>query len=179
MRLFEQKFIIIQDERKYKQWLYFKGWAVCSSEITFALMPQWLQAKKCIKSPLGVYIDIKLVSPSTLKRGFRGDMRDRVLDRDNRQCLICGVKEIDGGKLTLHHVRPYSVGGETTTRNLVTLCEECNQKVGANEIVGLYDLAELRYGFDPSLMNGHLTEQAWFKIRDISDNLMQTKCEVW
>ena len=47
------------------------------------------------------------------------------------QCVYCG-KSYELHELTLDHVIPRYLGGETTTRNLVPSCRKCNQNKGTN-----------------------------------------------
>ncbi len=61
------------------------------------------------------------------------ETKDKVLERDDYRCQICGVKEKDTpeGKLEMDHSkRPWSKGGATTLHNLQALCKKCNQKKG-------------------------------------------------
>ena len=53
------------------------------------------------------------------------DLRRSVLARDGGCCVFCG--SVDA--LTLHHIRPRSLGGSHTRRNLVTLCRDCHDNV--------------------------------------------------
>lgn len=90
--------------------------------------------------------------------------------------MLCGDTE----QLTMQHVIPYSRGGESTTRNLVTLCNKCNQDLGAEYMPDLYELVQLHHGYDPSLITNPLAELddvRWASF--LSNNLMQTRCEVW
>jgi len=171
--------VVINDNRSYKTWIYLKGWAVVPETTALSLMPQWLKAKECTKSPLGVFTDIELVSPSTLKQYARKGKREIVFGRDAYKCLICGARKEDGVQLTMQHVISFSSGGETTTRNLVTLCTDCQKKVGRERLYRLYEIAGLHYGYDPSLIKNARTNGVLSKAFDLSDNLMQARCEVW
>ena len=82
-------------------------------------------------------------------------------------------------KLTMQHVIPYSMGGETTSRNLVTLCNDCNQKCGVELLTELYDMASLPHGFDPSLVKTPPSQGAIHQEDSLFNNLMQTRYEVW
>lgn len=179
VKLMRTSSVVVNDPSSYKTWIYLKGWAVATESTARTLMPQWLKAKECIKSPLGVYTDIKLVSPSTLKQYARKGKREIVLNRDNNTCLICGAQKEDGVELTMQHVIPFRFGGETTSRNLVTLCTKCNGKVGTDIMYRLYEIADLHYGYDPSLIKNARTKEVISDAFDLSDNLMQTRCEVW
>jgi len=47
--------------------------------------------------------------------------------RDNYTCQYCG-KKLPTNELTLDHVRPRKLGGETNWENIVTCCQDCNAK---------------------------------------------------
>jgi hypothetical protein len=52
-------------------------------------------------------------------------LRFQILRRDNHACRYCGVKAPDV-PLTVDHVVPVALGGETVASNLVTACDPCN-----------------------------------------------------
>jgi len=172
---FSWKDLIIDSQGQYEKWLYRKGWGFISKKYARNYMSQWLKQRECLCSPLRVFTDIALVPPSTLKHYANRGIRRQVIERDKQQCLRCGAKN----ELTMQHVRPHSRGGETTLRNLVTLCHKCNQRCGIEFLTELYDLAGLHHDFDPSLVKKNHTDIALFEASTLSDNLMQTRCEVW
>ena len=51
--------------------------------------------------------------------------KQAVLTRDGRRCVLCGASK----SLTLHHIRPKAIGGDSTQQNLVTVCESCHQAI--------------------------------------------------
>lgn len=53
--------------------------------------------------------------------------RTNVFRRDEYICQYCGI-EFDSAKLTLDHVIPVSRGGKKCWDNIVSACQECNQK---------------------------------------------------
>ncbi len=176
---FGQHLHIIQAEEDYHNWLYKKGWAIVPENMVKSIMPQWLKSAECVKAATQIYTDVEIVSPSALKH-YTGRMRKRhVFERDKNTCLACGAAEEDGVKLTMHHVRPFSRGGETTTHNLVTLCESCNERLGTEEVTELYEKAGLHFSYDHSIIAGRLTRKVRNKAIELSDNLMQTRCEIW
>jgi hypothetical protein len=171
-----QRTMIVTNTHDLKLWLYQKGWAIVPKEVAYTLMPQWLKSKKCITSPLGIYTDIEIVSPSALSRSARGAKRDYILERDKKLCQICERTD----ELTMQHIVPYSRGGESTSRNLVTLCKKCNEGLGTKYLPSLYEVAELHYGYDPSLSNAPIDNRDVFNaVIFLSGNLMQTRCDVW
>lgn len=48
-----------------------------------------------------------------------------ILTRDGFQCAYCG-----GKGTTVDHITPQSKGGENTWENLITACQECNNRKG-------------------------------------------------
>lgn len=59
-------------------------------------------------------------------------LRYMVLNRDRYKCLACGASPSDDKKVNLQidHIIPLSKGGETTIKNLQTLCSICNNGKG-------------------------------------------------
>lgn len=53
---------------------------------------------------------------------MKSQTRRRIHARDGGRCIICGASEA----LTVHHVRPVSLGGAGRDRNLLTLCRSCH-----------------------------------------------------
>ncbi len=50
-------------------------------------------------------------------------IRNRTLERDNRECVNCGA----GSNLVVHHIVPISNQGTNQMSNLATLCRDCHQ----------------------------------------------------
>ena len=67
------------------------------------------------------------VSGKEYQESERGRMqvREYVLQRDERTCQYCGSKK---GKIEVDHVVPRSKNGSDRVSNLVTSCRRCNQK---------------------------------------------------
>jgi len=52
-------------------------------------------------------------------------LRQRILIRDNFTCQYCGIS---GVLMEIDHIIPLSKGGKTISGNLVTACQQCNQR---------------------------------------------------
>lgn len=65
------------------------------------------------------------VSPS--RPPLRAAVRAAVMDRDYRQCQICGTYD----EPTVDHIVPVSAGGSDDLDNLQVLCRSCNSRKGA------------------------------------------------
>lgn len=59
---------------------------------------------------------------------FNRELRERIRDRDNRACQLCGVKE-NGTALNIHHIHYLKSDCEP---DLIALCVRCNSKVNFN-----------------------------------------------
>ena len=65
------------------------------------------------------------MTSSEAKRVWRRAIKEHF----NCTCVYCG-KHYDIKELTLDHIHPRSLGGETLTKNLVASCRKCNQAKG-------------------------------------------------
>jgi ATP-dependent helicase IRC3 len=59
--------------------------------------------------------------------------KEKVKERDGYTCLCCGVNS-RLGILQIDHIKPFSMGGETSIENSQTLCSICNRLKENNEI---------------------------------------------
>ena len=178
-RLFGQRVYRIDQIEDYNIWLYKRGWALIDIEFAQSKMESWLKSAQCIKSAINLFTDVDIVSPSALKHSVNKGRKAYVLSRDGNICLACEANENDGVKMTMQHIKPFSRAGETTSQNLVTLCNDCNQKYGNEEVTRLYERANLHFGYDPSIISGISTKESRIGAFELSDNLMQTRCEIW
>lgn len=178
-KLFGQKLLIIDSVEDYNDWLYKRRWAIVRVEFARNNMAFWLKSAECIKSAINLFTDIEIVSPRAIKHYVNRGVKKHVLTRDSKTCLACGASGKDGVQLTMQHVRPFSKAGETTSQNLVTLCVDCNQRIGIDEVTDLYQKANLHFGYDPSIIRGVSTHKSRDHAWELSDNLMQTRCEIW
>jgi 5-methylcytosine-specific restriction endonuclease McrA len=53
------------------------------------------------------------------------EIREQVLARDGKQCRVCGK----GGRVEVHHIRPWKPGMAHELPNLITLCAACHRQV--------------------------------------------------
>ncbi|RPD83686.1 hypothetical protein EGK76_14820 [Luteimonas sp. 100069] len=176
MRELGQDLGLVDSEASYGRWLYLQGWAVLESAFAQRHMATWLRSRRCLKSALGSFTDVEIASPKTLMRSYRGKAKRQVLARDGNACRVCG-SELN---LTLQHIWPFSAGGETASRNMITLCANCNQAYADQIAPDLYRLAGLAYSHEPSLLKGAADKSTAFRRAvQVSNNLMHTRCEVW
>ena len=63
-------------------------------------------------------------------RAFTAGMRQRVYERQNGKCVICG-KAFEISDMDADHIEPWSKGGKTVEENCQMLCRKCNQEKAA------------------------------------------------
>lgn len=56
--------------------------------------------------------------------------RRNIFKRDNNTCQYCGTRTKNTKNLTVDHVYPKCLGGDSSWTNLVTACVDCNSKKG-------------------------------------------------
>lgn len=54
------------------------------------------------------------------------ELRNKIKERDNYTCQICGKYMPDEVGLHVDHIIPISKGGKTVEQNLQVLCDKCN-----------------------------------------------------
>ncbi|NJN92749.1 MAG: HNH endonuclease [Anaerolineales bacterium] len=60
------------------------------------------------------------------------DLRDRLLEADNRHCVYCHTREANTGQpMTVDHIMPQAQGGQTVFDNLCFACRRCNEFKGS------------------------------------------------
>ncbi|BAZ68811.1 MAG: HNH endonuclease [Pelatocladus maniniholoensis HA4357-MV3] len=59
------------------------------------------------------------------------ETREYLLEKWNRQCAYCGVKDI---ALQIEHIHPRAKGGSNSITNLTLSCSKCNTKKGTKDI---------------------------------------------
>lgn len=57
---------------------------------------------------------------------FSQNLKKQILERDNYQCVICGMGKKEGVELHIDHIKPKDLGGKATLENGQTLCSKHN-----------------------------------------------------
>ena len=102
----------------------FKLWALGKIEILEEADEVWPSQYIDLNVPLVVKLvrfvgHRKYVKPRLARRN--------VYIRDNFTCQYCEEKH-QAGYLTIDHIHPRALGGQTTWKNVVTACQPCNQR---------------------------------------------------
>jgi len=57
---------------------------------------------------------------------FSTELKERLFDRDNYRCVVCGRGPADGVEICADHIKPKDKGGDNSINNGQTLCTEHN-----------------------------------------------------
>ena len=95
-----------------------------------------------------LYNLIAMTSPEA-KRVWRAAIKEYF----NSICVYCG-KSYETNELTLDHVHPKALGGDTVTKNLVPACKCCNHNKGTRHWRDW-----MRESFGIHILREHLIEQ--------------------
>ncbi|BAY63037.1 type III restriction enzyme res subunit [Calothrix brevissima NIES-22] len=82
--------------------------------------------------------------------------KEQIKKRDGCTCLCCGAKEGIKVRLQIDHIKPVSVGGETSLENSQTLCSICNNFKKSHEIDFRINSTQLQR---PKLLNLSLSQK--------------------
>ncbi len=169
--------LFVQNTNDYLLWQFRQGWALIDPGFAKDDMKGWMVPRPCIVDSLGSFTDINIASPSA--KGDRTNVsRPVVLKRSGTKCVLCGKWSEFDKDITMHHVWAFSRGGETTSRNLVPLCQECNQALGTEQVSKLYDLCGIPHNFDVRLLTPESTAEVLAESAKLTKNLMHSRCEL-
>ncbi len=102
-----------------------------------------------IKVEKGIYC----YKPSSVKQrnseNFSVQQKERILNRDNHKCVVCGRGKTEGVELHVDHIKPKDLGGKATMSNGQTLCSQHNflkknlkqTEAGKKMFIRLYEIA--------------------------------------
>jgi ATP-dependent helicase IRC3 len=97
-------------------------------------------------------IDPPIIDPNPDPRELTEEEKEKVKKRDGYICLCCGVDN-RLGKLEIDHIKPFSMGGETSIKNSQTLCNRCNICKNNHEIDFRCNRTKLRVAKNLNLPN--------------------------
>jgi hypothetical protein len=121
--------LVVSNEPHLTVFLALGGSALVEAELAREVFPDSLSPSVAVQDGLIGFKALALVTdPQALRRAPAPKRRMANLNRDHRQCKICGRCPDDHADLQLrvHHVRPWAEGGLTEDANLMTLCHTCH-----------------------------------------------------
>ncbi len=85
----------------------------------------WFISSSTKKFNVPCVVRLKNFQELQKQQGFKFS-RNNIFKRDNFYCLYCGA-QFKESKLTIDHVIPKSLGGDTSWENIVSCCKDCNK----------------------------------------------------
>lgn len=86
-----------------------------------------------------------------LRSEYWKSLREEILEKDHHRCVVCGRKK----NLNVHHLTYDHLGNrEAEWYDLVTLCQDCHQRVHE-----LYDNFEIRHDLEQRLYDANKAQQ--------------------
>jgi 5-methylcytosine-specific restriction endonuclease McrA len=120
-----------------------EGWLAPSLQSRVENIKTWVE-KLCKFAPIKsisqelVRFDMQLMANPDIqgKEYQQGTLagyetREYILEKWNRQCAYCGVKDVP---FQVEHIHPRAKGGSNSITNLTLSCEKCNTKKGTRDI---------------------------------------------
>ena len=71
------------------------------------------------------------INPDAVRVNLPPSLRRAVIERDGRQCGICGKEIVADESIDIDHIKPFSLGGTDTLDNLQVAHARCNRSKGA------------------------------------------------
>lgn len=127
-KLMEEPGMVISAPDDFALFFAYGGHAVVEKQLAEAVVPEWLVPFVSVHEGEWGYVHPNVLPESAMQRAPTPKLRMSIIKRDDFKCRICGRSPKDYGDLELHvhHVRPWSAGGVTEERNLITLCHTCH-----------------------------------------------------
>lgn len=91
--------------------------AICGGKSGCRMRHEGQQMYLCANCAQKIYQD-----HSKIRQKVTSKMRKTVFARDGHKCVKCGKT----AKLTIDHIKPIALGGDSSIGNLQTLCLTCN-----------------------------------------------------
>ncbi len=150
--LFEHPYSVVNDKADLFIFYLLGGHALIESTVAKKYLADVIKPMHCVYSGPYSFLEITNIPDSAKQYAPMPKLRMQVIKRDNGRCLICGRRPADyvDVELHVHHIRPWSRGGLTVEKNLITLCHTCHKGLSPHEDHGLYELVP-ECGYHPNI----------------------------
>lgn len=126
------RFETVRDQTRYKQQNYVKtSYKVSVFDDELAVDWAWLVARNKALEAIDYEATLKEYHVKNQRRLMTPKLRQKIKERDNYTCQICGKYMPDEVGLHIDHIVPVAKGGKTVSSNLQVLCSKCNSSKGA------------------------------------------------
>jgi len=93
---------------------------------TWRAIRRLYQEGKLIKVKKGVYRYDPAFAQDVSLLDFPPDVKEKIFQRDNYRCVVCGLGRKDGVEICADHIVPLDKGGTNAFENGQTLCTQHN-----------------------------------------------------
>lgn len=122
-------FEIVRYQTRYRQKNYMRiPYKVKAVQGTRSLDFQWLSDRYKKLAAIEHVATLKEYESQNQRKLMTRALRERIMERDNYTCQICGKYMPDEIGLQIDHIVPVSRGGKTVPSNLRVLCSKCNAR---------------------------------------------------
>ncbi|MBU3154475.1 HNH endonuclease [Clostridium estertheticum] len=120
--------ILVNEEEDIFLFMLFGGHAIIKKDLCRKFFENIITPSVAINNYDLGYTHIDSIEKGSLQRAPSKKLRMKVLKRDNFKCRLCGRSPNNYVDLELHvhHIFPWSQGGLTGEKNLITLCKTCH-----------------------------------------------------
>ena len=126
------RFQTTRDQTRYKQRNYAKkSYVVTVPDECLAVDWTWLVERSRALQAIDYEATLKEYHAKNQRRLMTPKLRQKIKERDNYTCQICGKYMPDEVGLHIDHMVPVAKGGKTVPSNLQVLCSKCNSSKGA------------------------------------------------
>ena len=138
----KEPFCVVNDDRGWVRWMLGGGHALITEDQTRKNLPWEMDLRAMIWEPGLGWKDASNLPETAFKKAPTRKLRGRVRNRDENLCRKCRRRfdENEDLVLHLHHIRPFSKGGLTLERNLISLCHTCHGRLKPHYDYTLFDL---------------------------------------
>lgn len=120
-------FHFMRSQTRYRQQNYVKSsYKVNVQTNSFAYSYEYIQCRYNDLSDIGFECTLREYHSKNQRKLATRKLREKIMQRDNYTCQICGKYMPDEVGLQVDHIIPIAKGGKTVVSNLRVLCSKCN-----------------------------------------------------
>lgn len=120
-------FHFVRLQTRYKQRNYVKSsYRVKVKTESFTYNYEYIQHRYYDLKNIGFECTLRNYHSKQQRKLMTGELRKKIMQRDNYTCQICRKYMPDGVGLQVDHIVPIAKGGKTVASNLRVICSKCN-----------------------------------------------------
>ena len=120
-------FHFVRSQTRYRQRNYIRSsYKVNVITDSFSCNYEYIQHRYNDLKSIGFECTLRAYHSKNQRKLATRELREKIMQRDNYTCRICGKYMPDEVGLQIDHIIPVSKGGKTVESNLRVLCSKCN-----------------------------------------------------